>query len=141
MPGLSLVWPTLPCRRYKAETVGAVVNKRLPHRSNRFLDCVHHMQASPASDIALYMQERNLRTRPIMQCRLFCLLSNKARCDSAVPHSSSTVAAISYARKIAPMRFPISALAPSSVIAKSAIAHTPSALAIPGPSPNRSNNA
>ena len=54
---------------------------------------------------------------------------------------SEAVTAVSHARKIAPMRFPISALAPSSVIAKSAMAHTPSALAIPGPSPNRSNNA
>ena len=28
-----------------AETVGAVVNTRLPHRSKRFLNCVDHLQA------------------------------------------------------------------------------------------------
>ena len=65
----------------------------------------------------------------------------RQRGSSVQPSAHEVPAAIPQARKIAPMRLPINALAPSSVIAKSAIAQTPSALAIPGPSPKRSNNA
>jgi hypothetical protein len=59
MLGFRPVVPTLLCGRYKAEIVGAVVNTRLPHRSKRFLNCVHHLQASPAADVTLHIQERN----------------------------------------------------------------------------------
>jgi hypothetical protein len=78
MLGFRPVVPTLPCRRYIAETVGAVVNTRLPHRSKRFLNCVHQLQALTADDFTLRIQERN--TPPIHHAffEIF-IVSEKAR--------------------------------------------------------------
>ena len=76
------------CRRYIAETVGAVVNTRLPHRSKRFLNCVDHLQASPAADVTLHKQERNLPPPAIMQYFRFSLEVKKSRSDCAAPQKS-----------------------------------------------------
>ena len=69
MPGSRPVVPTLPCRRYFAETVGGGLNLVIGPPGQSLLNGTHHLQVSPAPDVSLHKQERNLVVTTIRDFR------------------------------------------------------------------------
>ena len=137
MMGARPIVPTIPCRRYLAESVGAIVTHNCPNGATDSWVAIitHrlHLRLMPPSTF----KNAICPHAPIMRSSRIAEQTEKRGSEPAVGLLPGPAA---HARKMAPIFFPIRALAPRSVTARSAIAQTPMALAMPGPSPRRSKS-